>query len=151
MADGAVPPFPGTRMSRRRDKDKKSSSELPSNKKKPRGILAVILAVAGVIIVACIIIGVIIWTQKPHSSAPASEDATVSQSNTQFSVQPSNKDVAILYQECSEGIMLSCDQLYFEAPVGSEEEAFGDTCGNTQNPGSYCQANPDRPQSTPQS
>jgi len=34
-----------------------------------------------------------------------------------------------LAQSCYEGDMRSCDQLFNETPVGSDYEAYGDTCG----------------------
>ena len=48
-------------------------------------------------------------------------------------------DVALIDQEtldeqyslCEEGDMQACDDLYFNAPFGSEEEAFAKTCGGT--------------------
>ncbi|MBF28593.1 MAG: hypothetical protein CL447_01955 [Acidimicrobiaceae bacterium] len=51
----------------------------------------------------------------------------------------SSDDVAVIDQEtldeqyslCEEGDMQACDDLYFNAPFGSEEEAFAKTCGNT--------------------
>ena len=43
-----------------------------------------------------------------------------------------------LWDSCEAGDMQACDDLYFESPVGSEYESFGDTCGNRQAPGEYC-------------
>ncbi len=37
-----------------------------------------------------------------------------------------------LYQLCEDGDFAACDDLYFEAPLDSEYEAFGDTCGGLQ-------------------
>lgn len=37
-----------------------------------------------------------------------------------------------LYVACDEGEMGACDDLYWESPVGSDHEAFGDTCGGRQ-------------------
>lgn len=54
-----------------------------------------------------------------------------------------------LYQECSDGNMASCDDLYLQAPYGSEKERYGDTCGGRlDKPQGYCQelTNPDADQ-----
>jgi hypothetical protein len=33
---------------------------------------------------------------------------------------------------CEAGDMEACDDLYWESPVGSDDERFGDTCGGRQ-------------------
>lgn len=35
------------------------------------------------------------------------------------------------YELCASGDMVACDDLYFNAPFGSDEEAFGKSCGDT--------------------
>ncbi len=47
-----------------------------------------------------------------------------------------------LWDACAAGDMAACDDLYALSPIGSEYEAFGDTCGGTQAPGSgsFCTA-----------
>lgn len=35
-----------------------------------------------------------------------------------------------LWDSCEAGDMAACDDLYFASPIGSEYEAFGDSCGN---------------------
>jgi hypothetical protein len=35
------------------------------------------------------------------------------------------------YELCADGDMVACDDLYFNAPFGSDEEAFGKSCGDT--------------------
>ncbi|MEO0492530.1 MAG: hypothetical protein AAF081_03850 [Actinomycetota bacterium] len=34
------------------------------------------------------------------------------------------------YAQCEAGDGAACDNLYFQSPIGSEYEAFGNTCGN---------------------
>jgi hypothetical protein len=41
-----------------------------------------------------------------------------------------DSDLAALRDECAAGGFESCDRLYWESPFDSEEEAFGETCGN---------------------
>src|SRR5688572_24947422 len=45
-----------------------------------------------------------------------------------------------LAQSCFDGDMLACDELFLRAPVGSDYEAYGDTCGGRQSAGTrdYC-------------
>ena len=38
-------------------------------------------------------------------------------------------DLDELHSACEDGDMEACDDLYFESPVGSDEEEFGSTCG----------------------
>ncbi len=49
-------------------------------------------------------------------------------------------DLDALAQSCFDGDLSACDTLYLRSPVGSDYEAYGDTCGGRQNPGtgSYC-------------
>ena len=39
-----------------------------------------------------------------------------------------------LREECAVGDMASCDRLFFEAPFFSDDERFGDTCGDRTAP-----------------
>ncbi len=43
-----------------------------------------------------------------------------------------------LWDDCAGGDMTACDALYTESPMGSEYEAFGDTCGNRTPGGTWC-------------
>lgn len=43
-----------------------------------------------------------------------------------------------LWDACEAGDMTSCDELYLEAPLGSEYRAFGDTCGGRSSGGAWC-------------
>jgi hypothetical protein len=40
--------------------------------------------------------------------------------------------------QCAEGNGIACDQAYALTEVGSDAEAFADTCGGTEDPGSIC-------------
>jgi hypothetical protein len=40
--------------------------------------------------------------------------------------------------QCAEGNGIACDQAYALTEVGSDAEAFADTCGDTEDPGSVC-------------
>jgi len=54
-----------------------------------------------------------------------------------------------LYDQCADGDMAACDELYFESPWGSEYEEFGNTCGGTQAAGEYCDVS-SQPQPEPE-
>jgi len=41
-------------------------------------------------------------------------------------------DQAELRQQCTDGDMEACDDLYWETPLGSDDEQFGSTCGETR-------------------
>src|SRR5665648_881652 len=43
-----------------------------------------------------------------------------------------------LWDACAAEDWASCDQLYFDSPLGSEYEAFGDTCGNRTDGNQLC-------------
>jgi hypothetical protein len=51
-----------------------------------------------------------------------------------------NTDLDALWDACEAGDGASCDKLYFDSPVGSVYETFGDTCGNRydESPG-FCE------------
>ncbi len=43
-----------------------------------------------------------------------------------------------LAQDCFDGDFSACDQLFFESPVDSDYEAYGDSCGGRNEPGGLC-------------
>ena len=47
-------------------------------------------------------------------------------------------DLDLLVDQCDRGDYDSCDELYFEAPSDSEYQAFGDSCGDRNEPAGYC-------------
>jgi hypothetical protein len=50
----------------------------------------------------------------------------------------SDPDLDELWDACEEGDFAACDQLYLDSPGGSEYEAFGDTCGDRNEPSGFC-------------
>jgi hypothetical protein len=44
----------------------------------------------------------------------------------------------LLVDQCDLGDYDSCDELYSEAPSDSEYQAFGDSCGDRNEPAGYC-------------
>ncbi len=49
----------------------------------------------------------------------------------------------LLWDDCAAGDMGACDQLYRQAPLDSEYEAFGDTCGGATDGGTWCETQVD--------
>lgn len=47
-------------------------------------------------------------------------------------------DLDKLWDGCEAGEMQACDDLYMQSPFGSEYEAFGDTCGERNEPSGFC-------------
>lgn len=43
-----------------------------------------------------------------------------------------------LAEECFDGDVAACDQLFFESPAGSDYEAYGDSCGGRNEPAGLC-------------
>ena len=43
-----------------------------------------------------------------------------------------------LAQDCFDGDFSACDQLFFESPVDSDYEAYGDSCGGRNEPAGLC-------------
>lgn len=50
----------------------------------------------------------------------------------------SSSTLDTLWLACSGGDFQACDDLYFEAPFGSDYKDFGDSCGNRNEPAGYC-------------
>ena len=51
------------------------------------------------------------------------------------------RELAQLRQECAGGDMEACDDLYWQSPIGSDDEEFGATCGGTADSvGGFCAA-----------
>lgn len=44
-----------------------------------------------------------------------------------------------LWDACAGGLMLACDDLYRYSPLGSAYEAFGDSCGERNEPSGWCE------------
>ena len=43
-----------------------------------------------------------------------------------------------MWDACEGGEMQACDDLFFESPVGSDYEAFGNSCGRRNEPAGFC-------------
>jgi len=43
-----------------------------------------------------------------------------------------------LWLQCTNGSMLACDDLFNQAPAGSDYETYGDTCGYRTAGGTWC-------------
>ncbi|NCG38259.1 MAG: hypothetical protein GWP48_12165 [Actinobacteria bacterium] len=43
-----------------------------------------------------------------------------------------------MWDACERGQMQACDDLFFESPIGSDYEAFGNSCGRRNQPSGWC-------------
>ena len=55
-------------------------------------------------------------------------------------IQAYNGHLDDLRSDCASGDMAACDRLFRDAPAGSDDEEFGDTCGGRTDGGSYCES-----------
>ena len=64
-------------------------------------------------------------------------------------IDASDPELQPLVDDCSDGDMGACDELYLSSEVGSPEEEFGDTCAGRQpaDTGELCADGPEEPQS----
>lgn len=119
LPDSDHPGFPGSRMAARKKTSKWAW-------------IAIGLGVA--LIIAAIVLAIYAFGGASSYNSQSGNQ----QSRSTVTVPVSGKELSTLREECAAGDMMACDQLYFEAPVGSEDEAFGNTCGERQLPGKYC-------------
>jgi hypothetical protein len=66
-------------------------------------------------------------TQPPTTQAPA-PGGTV----------PGAAVLPALRSGCESGDMVMCDVLFMAAPLGSDDEAYGDSCGGRNEPAEWC-------------
>lgn len=71
-----------------------------------------------------------IATDAPTAGEEGSDDA--------LSAPGDDPELDALWNACAGGDMGACDDLYFQAPSGSQYEDFGDTCGNRTDGGTIC-------------
>lgn len=57
---------------------------------------------------------------------------------TRFGDYGSSQVLDEMYGDCAAGVWSQCDQLYFDSPVDSAYEHFGDTCGDRNPPAGLC-------------
>ncbi|MGE3359210.1 MAG: hypothetical protein AB7O92_21505, partial [Acidimicrobiia bacterium] len=72
-------------------------------------------------------------TTRPRTEVPPSSTST----------EIEDEDLSELRDDCADGDMEACDDLYYDSPVGSDDEAFGETCGRRHTniePGTCAQA-----------
>ncbi len=69
------------------------------------------------------------------TTAPTTTSATTTTSMPSPCGDPT---LDALYQDCASGDMQACDDLFWQSPVGSACEEFGDTCGGTTSGSEVC-------------
>ena len=95
--------------------------------KKSNSALWIILGVVGLIIVLTIG-AVTFFINKARNVVEDNLDGITN--NLTGGNHGDNATLDALWDACAAEDWASCDQLYFDSPVGSEYESFGDTCGN---------------------
>jgi hypothetical protein len=91
-------------------------------RRSPKGLGGIIaLAVASVLLVGGMAV-FLVATQDGTEQGDVTFDDDVDDDRE-------DADLRALHDACDDGDMAACDELYFEAPIGSDEEEFGSTCG----------------------
>jgi hypothetical protein len=90
--------------------------------------IGLIIAIVAVI---ALIGGGIFFLTSGDDDDDSADDATSGELEAGPPTQPpsGSPEFDDLAQSCYEGDMRSCDELFNETPVGSDYEAYGDTCG----------------------
>jgi len=71
--------------------------------------------------------GAALWWLYSDSASP---ESSPSEARTDSGTYGSDPELDKLWDECVEGSLQSCDDLYLTAAAGSDYEQFGATCGN---------------------
>jgi len=102
--------------------------------------LWIILGVVGLIIL--LTIGAVIFVINKARNAVEDnfnlDDITNNLNNLTGGNHGDNATLDALWDACAAEDWASCDQLYFDSPLGSEYESFGDTCGNRTDGSADC-------------
>lgn len=111
--------------------------------------------VLGVILLVAIVVGVLYATgvfggEDDEPTATATETLTVTPTTDDSTDDPTTEDpttepptqsparygddpeLDALWDECADGDMVACDDLYFSSDFGTEYEEFGNTCGESE-------------------
>ena len=115
--------------------------ETPLQTKKKPNIGLIIGSAIGIF--GLLVGGVIAFGNFPEESAPSrASGSNDTENSSSSSSNPSetggNSYLDQLWRECDSGDFQSCDDLYSESPSGSEYQAFGDSCGNRNEPSGWC-------------
>jgi hypothetical protein len=82
-------------------------------------------------------------TEGGSSQAGSDKETDTAEGAPEYGERGSDPLLDLLWEDCAAGDMGACDQLYRQSPVGSEYEAFGDTCGATTDGGAWCETQTD--------
>jgi hypothetical protein len=105
-------------------------------KKRSLAWLWILLGILGVLIVGGVLLFVFVFNRV--SNIVEDLPTVFGSINSDAQSYGDDPELDALWDACEGGDMQACDDLYFQSPVGSEYEDFGDTCGNRQAPGEYC-------------
>ncbi len=87
--------------------------------KKSHRVLWIVLGVVGLLIVLGIVAVALIFNAARNAIA-------------EYGTYGSDTSLDPLWDRCEGGDWQACDDLYWDAPLGSSYETYGDTCGNRQ-------------------
>jgi len=99
------------------------------------GIVGIVLG--SVAVVGLAIFGVVV-AATPAEEAPQAQSEQEEEPRASIQPQTSGPSLGQLWNLCRDGDFQACDDLYSEAPEGSEYREFGDTCGNRNEPSGWC-------------
>ena len=102
----------------------------PAKRLSGGAITGIVLGSIGVVALA--IFGVVAVSGAGETEAQAPGETSTDRSDS------SGSGLGPLWSECRDGNFESCDELYRQAPEGSEYYNFGDTCGNRNEPSGWC-------------
>ena len=109
----------------------------PAAGQRPRGSrtwLWVLLALLAILVVGGTIVGILVV----RTISDAANDAGTIFNTGEARDYGDDPALDALWDACAGGDMAACDDLYFEAPGGSEYEEFADTCGGRTDGGTLC-------------
>ena len=112
-----------------------SASSGPETKKSLTTAQVIAISAAGVVLLAGVGVGSVLLLTDPSGGDLQNSTQGLAADGT----YGSNGYLDSLWDECENGDFESCDQLFLDAPANSEYEAFGDTCGNRNEPSGYCE------------
>ena len=97
-------------------------------------------AVVGISIAAVVALGIAAFAVFGGIGGPSIDSEQNSPPSSLADAPPGDSvQLDALWDACSDGDFVACDDLFLESPGGSEYEDFGDTCGGRNDPSGYCE------------
>ncbi len=117
----------------------------PAAPKKSKANLLVAGLVAAVLVLAGVTLTVVLMNKGPDSTTATDNGSADGGGDTGVTMPPAEPPGDLsgfagfdqLAQDCHAGVMVSCQDLYLQSPVGSGYESYGASCGERQDGTSY--------------